>query len=567
MKKIIFFIVCFLFAIFNPLAEEFETMIGGDKIANMYIRKVDSNGNITNKQGRFILRSSDNTFVYCLEPFIGLITNYEYKSIDKNYWEYLNISKEVWEEISLIAYYGYKYENHQEDYWYYITQVLIWQEVDKNARFYFLDSLDGDINNNLYIDEINEIKDLVSKHKQKLNISNQEILYGNSLEIYDELLNNYKIINDYDIVKLDNNKLKINANKIGEYKIELYKENNYYGKVPIVYIDEVSQKVLSIGDINADYYSFNIKVTSGNIKITKKDYETKETLKITGIKFLLYDEFNNLIKEESTNADGVVNFSDLKVGNYYIKESSDNYIPGYEINSEIIEVNIDSKETKSIDFYNKKSKGKIYITKYLEVYDRLLKEIPGKNIEFALYDSNNNLIEVKKTNINGEITFDNLDIGKYIIKELSTDYNYVISDPIEVEIKLIDNKASTNNLTITNKLKKGNIVINKYNEMNETLVDVEFKIYNDNFLVIKKTDELGKIEINDIPIGKYFIQETKASNGYQILKDIIPIELINNEETITINVTNKKISIKIPNTSIKVNKIILYFEKKKVLKK
>ena len=83
MKKIIFFIVCFLFAIFNPLAEEFETMIGGDKIANMYIRKVDSNGNITNKQGRFILRSSDNTFVYCLEPFIGLITNYEYSIVEQ----------------------------------------------------------------------------------------------------------------------------------------------------------------------------------------------------------------------------------------------------------------------------------------------------------------------------------------------------------------------------------------------------------------------------------------------------------------------------------------------------
>ena len=569
MKKIIFFLGCFLFAIFKPLANDFEMMVGGEEIANMYVRKVDSNGNITNKQGRFILRNSDKTFVYCLEPFVGLITNYEYKGIDNNYWEYINITKEVWQEISLIAYYGYMYENHQEDYWYYITQVLIWQTVDKNAQFYFLESLNGNINNNLYIEEINEIKDLVKKHKQKPNIDNQEVLYGDTINLYDnyELLNKYKIVNDYDMVNIENNNLNINANKIGDYNIKLYKENNYYEKIPIVYIDDISQKILSVGDVEPDYYSFNIKVNPGKIQIIKKDYETKEVINIAGIKFLLYDDSKNLIKLESTTAAGIVTFDNLKIGKYYIKEATDNIIPGYAINDEVIEINIDSEETKIIDFYNKKSKGKINITKYLEIYDELIKEIPGKNIEFALYDSKNNLITTKKTDINGKIVFENLDIGKYIIKEINSQDNYINLEPFEVEIKLIDNNASIESLTITNKLKKGNIVINKYNEANEPLKDTEFKIYNDNFLLIKKTDESGKIEINNIPLAKYYIQETKASEGYQVLKDIIPIQLINNEEKITINVTNKKICIKIPNTSIELNKIILYYEKKKILKK
>lgn len=564
MKKIIFFIGCFLLAIFNVAANGKETIYAGEKIANMYIRKIDSNGNITNKQGQFIRRSSDDEVVYCLEPFIGLIDGFNYESVSNNYWEYLNIDKNIWEEILLIAYYGYMYENHTDDYWYYITQVLIWRTIDENAQFYFLESIDGEVNNNLYSEEISEITNLVKKHHQTPDINDIKVLYGDNIKIYDnnEVLNKYKVI-DNDMISIKENYININANQIGEYNINLYKENNNYKNIPLIYYDEVSQKLLKVGNIEPNYYSFSVNIIPGEIKIIKKDYDTQEVILQEGIKFLLFDESNNLIKEEYTNAEGIVTFNNLKKGKYFIKEASDQIIKGYEINSEVIEINVDSKEAIVIDFYNKKSKGKIKITKYIEIFDNAIKEIAGENIRFGLYDSKNNLISIKETNNNGIIIFDDLDIGKYIVKELDNKEEYIKNNNYEIEIKLIDNKASEEELLITNELKKGNIIINKYNAELKPLSDTEFNIYNDNYFITLATNELGVIEIKDLPLGDYYIKEIKASDGYQILKDIIPISIKSNAETITVNIINKKISIKIPNTSIKIDKIIMYFKRKK----
>ena len=76
-----------------------------------------------------------------LEPFIALIDGDEYEEYSKDFLDDLNISEEVWEDISLIAYYGYMYDDHTEDYWYYITQMMIWRKVAPNAQFYFTDTL------------------------------------------------------------------------------------------------------------------------------------------------------------------------------------------------------------------------------------------------------------------------------------------------------------------------------------------------------------------------------------------------------------------------------------------
>lgn len=564
MKKIIFFILCCLFIIVNVFASEDDIIYIGNKIPNMYIRKIDSNGKITNKQGGFIRRKSDNTFVYCLEPFVSLINNYTYQSIDNEYWEYLDINEETWSEVSLIAYYGYMYGDHQEDYWYYVTQMLIWRTIDENAKFYFLDSLNGNINDNLYIDEILEIQELIKKHKQKPDINDLTIMYGDRLSVYDNshMLNQYNILNNYGIVNIQDNYLNIDANVIGNYNINIYKENNYYLSIPIIYVDEKSQKILKVGDVEKDYYNFSINIIPGEIKIIKKDYDSNENINISGIKFILYDEKHNIISESFTNDEGIAVFNNIKMGKYYIKEVSNQIIPGYEISDDVIKIIVNNTESQNVYFYNRRCKGKIKIVKYLEIFDTNFSYIKGKNIEFELYDNNNNLLTVKSTDVNGEIIFDNLIPGVYIIKEKNLTDDYVYEDYYEIEIKLVDNKATEETIIINNDLKKGNININKYNDSFEPLNDTKFEIYNNNFKVIMTTNNLGKAELNDIPVGDYYIKEIQASEGYQILKDIIPIKLKNNNETITVNIINKKIKIKIPNTNINVEKVILYYRRK-----
>ena len=142
MKKILLLVVFFLGVISVDAAT--EKIYVGDKIPGMYIRKVSSDGNETVKQGGFIRRVSDNKAVYCVEPFVLLIDNYIYTSYTSDYANALNISEDVWKKISLIAYYGYGYDNHTEDYWYYITQMMIWREVDPDAEFYFTKTLGGE---------------------------------------------------------------------------------------------------------------------------------------------------------------------------------------------------------------------------------------------------------------------------------------------------------------------------------------------------------------------------------------------------------------------------------------
>lgn len=662
MKKLIFFLICFLIVINGVGASEKEQIYIGDKIPGMYIRKIDASGKITNKQGGFLRRASDNHFVYCLEPFVLLIDNFEYQEYSDNYLELLNISKETWEDISLIAYYGYMYNDHTEDYWYYVTQMMIWRVVDKNAQFYFTDTLGGAINESLYKEEIAEINSLVKMHKTLPKISDISVNYGEEIVISDEnnVINNYQVISS-DMANINGNNLIIKGNKLGNYTINLVRKSTYYNDSLLVYIDSTSQTVMHAGNVPDKGYSFNISVSGGKIIINKKDYDTLENLKIPGIKFSLYDASNNLVDTLVTNEEGIVIFDDLPVGTYYLSEDNDQEILGYIINNEVIKINITDQKEVNIDFYNKEVTGSIKIIKYKEVFDQEITLVPGENIEFGLYDMSNNLIMKKSTNEEGILIFDNLKIGKYKIKELSNNTSYINNNHyIEMEVKLtINNAGSEEIVKITNELKKGSIKVLKYkelesndfalakgveiglydkdknlikvlttNELGEVIFDnmpigiyyvkelSEFTEYrtNDKFykvnvteeveereleivnylkkgkLIIKKigdnylpledtefsiyaidgtkignyrTDNNGEIIVSDLPLGDYYLKETKASSGYQILNDKIYFKILEDEEVITINVTNEKIVVKVPNTGIEFEEIILFIRKKR----
>ena len=662
MKKLIFFLISFLMVINGVGASEKEQIYIGDKIPGMYIRKIDASGKITNKQGGFLRRASDNHFVYCLEPFVLLIDNFEYQEYSDNYLELLNISKETWEEITLIAYYGYMYNDHTEDYWYYVTQMMIWRVVDKNAQFYFTDTLGGAINESLYKEEIAEINSLVKMHKTLPKISDISINYGEEIVISDEnnVINNYQVISS-DMANINGNNLIIKGNKLGNYTINLVRKSTYYNDSLLVYIDSTSQTVMHAGNVPDKEYSFNISVSGGKIIVNKKDYDTLENLKIPGIKFSLYDASNNLVDTLVTNEEGIVIFDDLPVGTYYLSEDNDQEILGYIINNEVIKINITDQKEVNIDFYNKEVTGSIKIIKYKEVFDQEITLVPGENIEFGLYDMSNNLIMKKSTNEEGILIFDNLKIGKYKIKELSNNTSYINNEHyIEMEVKLtINNAGSEEIVKITNELKKGSIKVLKYkelesndfalakgveiglydkdknlikvlttNELGEVIFDnIPIGIYyvkelsefieyrtNDKFykvnvteeveereleifnylkkgkLIIKKigdnylpledtefsiyanngtqignyrTDNNGEIIVSDLPLGDYYLKETKASSGYQILNDKIYFKILEDEEVITINVTNKKIVVKVPNTGIEFEEIILFIRKKR----
>ena len=662
MKKIIFFLMSFL-CIVSSVNATTEKFYGGELIPGMFIRKIDEDGNITDKQGSFIRRVSDDAFSYCLEPFVGLIQGYDYQEYRDDVLDKLGISNEVWEDITLIAYYGYMYEGHTEDFWYYITQIMIWRKVAPNAQFYFTDTLGGNIDESLYVQEIKEIENLVKLHKVLPNIINQTLYYGDTLNIYDtnEVLKKFEVVNNSDIVNIDDNTLQIDATKVGSYKIDLVRKSTNYDDIPIVYIDDVSQNVLRVGMLPDITYQFNINIIPCKLIVQKKDMDTLENINKSNIKFLLYDSDNNLVSTSLTNEDGIATFNNLSIGTYYLKEDNNQVLPGYVVNDEVVEVNIDSEITNT-NYYNEQVKGSIKIIKYQEVIDdNILVEKLAKDIEFGLYDSNKNLLCTNKTNELGEIIFTDLNIGKYYIKELSVRDEYIVNDDyIEVnvvlnelnegsmemvkvenelkkgsikvikykelenkeivfakgiEIGLFDSDKNLISVSITNEngevifenlaigkyyvkelsnlieyeiddnyykiivkedlleevnivnyLKKGKLLINKFGDDYKALEGTVFNVYNsdDELVFSGATNSKGMLEVNDLVLGSYYIVETKASSGYQILNDKIYFNILENEEVITINITNERISVKVPNTGMYLEEIILFIDKKRL---
>lgn len=86
------------------------------------------------------------------------------------------------------------------------------------------------------------------------------------------------------------------------------------------------------------------------------------------------------------------------------------------------------------------------------------------------------------------------------------------------------------------------VIIKKDNKTQTNLEGVEFEILDNNKNVIYtglKTNKEGKIEINNLVPGIYYIKETKTLDGYEIYDKLIKVELELNEE-MTINVINNE---------------------------
>lgn len=545
-----------------------DDIYAAEKIDGMYIRKISSSGKEVSKQGGFIRRTSDNSFVYCVEPFVDLINYYTYDVYNNNQDKYLGIDKNTWEKLSLIAYYGYQYGNHTEDYWYYITQVMIWRTVDPEASFYFTNTLGGENDERLYAKEIEEIESLVSNHYVTPEFEEIVLKEGETKRFSDKnnVLSNYVVVGNSNVT-IEDNELVVTKDTIGIEEIILRKDSSNFSDVPLVYINPGSQKVLAVGNLEPVSCKVNVKVTGYSLKIIKVDALTGDALKMTGIKFNIYDaDTNEFIMEVITDDNGEIIIDKLlSKGNYKIKEVNNQTIDGYEINDEEIYFEITGEEDLvTIEFPNNPVLGAIKVLKTNEDGNALA------GVTFGLYQSDGTLVDIVITDELGIALFENLQASTYQLKELATLDGYLLDETVhEIELKLENNKLETVTIKLVNYQPKGSLEIIKVDTNNNPLPETEFVLYDSNRKEIKKTktDSEGKIIIDNLLLGKYYLEEITPAEGYQLLDDIIEFEINNNKEVITITVTNEKIDIDIPDTEISMNIDDYILEKRKNLLK
>ena len=177
---------------------------------------------------------------------------------------------------------------------------------------------------------------------------------------------------------------------------------------------------------------------------------------------------------------------------------------------------------------------------------------PIEGVTFQLSKKDGTVIANSTTNSNGEASFANLYQGNDILKEISTNVNYILNEKT-FDINVEYNKTTSQ--TITNEHKKGNIKVYKVDKDNKKVVlgNVEFQLYSEEFKKVVGTyytDVNGELEIKNIRTGDYKLIETKTNKWYNLASDTqIKVEW-DKETTKTIENELKKGQVKV----IKVDK-------------
>lgn len=441
-KKIFFLIILAsisLITITNVNASN-ANFYEGEYIDNIYMSKYQySTNTIYYQKARFFRQSGTNEFAYCIEPFNFFNENSTYESVINPY----NLTQEQKTRIERIAHFGYGYKNHTDTKWYAITQMMIWETADSSSgKFFFTDSLNG---NKIYPyqNEINEINELVNSYDivPDFHEKNYDLIEDKELVIYGGDIMKYYSSNDQSQI-MDYNNIKISNLKEGKYTFTFYRNDNYYNKPVIFYQSSSSQNLVETGNLEDKVSHFYVNVYRTEININKLDVDTKDTnsqgkASLDGAVFKVLDQKMHWFQEITIENNKAL-VENIPFGTYYLKEVKAG--KGYTLDETLHEV-IVTKENPRVDIniYNKVIEKKITIVKTYGENDNFN---PEKNVDFEIYDDNNQLIKTVSTDNNGQVTF-TLPYGNYKVIQKNTSQGYKLIDPFEINVTEDDNDDET----------------------------------------------------------------------------------------------------------------------------
>ena len=283
---------------------------------------------------------------------------------------------------------------------------------------------------------------------------------------------------------------------------------------------------------------FTNKLNTGGVKLVK---ETNTGKNLDGWKIGLYTDSSctNAVSGSpfTTGADGTVTVTGLTPGTYYAKEAAvtDMY---WVCDSAVKSVTVTANGTATVTFTNThKGRGKI------------IKTMPdggsAAGWEFEVRASDNSLIGTFATGEDGTVLTDYLLPGTYTVKEIIPEGSPYTCDAPNPKTLTIT-AGQTAEVTFTNRLKPGEVLIQKVDTHGEPLAGAEFLLEwsedGQQWQTVTYTDSLdvseGTCTSDDLADGKltsgedgvvrftglysgslYRVTETKAPEGYQLLTE------------------------------------------------
>ena len=350
---------------------------------------------------------------------------------------------------------------------------------------------------------------------------------------------------------------------------------------------------------------------SAYLTLQKKDSETNEIIRQSNTMFkILNVDTNEYVSEYidgkyndtfTTDESGIMTTSvKLNYGNYKIIEVTSP--KGYLLDEKGIEITIGEDNIIHdsnlgvyvlVNYYNDPIKGQIEVNKKGEIfvpnigsfkYDEI--SLDGVKIEIYaaedirsydkqhIYYHKNDLVDTLVTN-NGHAISKALPLGKYKVREVKTLANYILDDR-EYYVNLEESNESSlvvKTLDLKNDLIKGTLELIKADSLTqEPIAGALFEIYtNENELVfVGTTNKSGKLNVDNLKIGTYYIVEKEAPEDYIINNKKTYFEIKDNKELVNVLITNEKklkefnineMIVEVPNTGVyglsKVELIIL----------
>ena len=308
------------------------------------------------------------------------------------------------------------------------------------------------------------------------------------------------------------------------------------------YQTTVSLDTASAGSLNA-YFKLKAAPRPGSIRLTKI---TEDGENLSGWKFGIYSDSacTKLVSgPHTTDGSGKISAAGLAAGTYYVKElgHTDSAVGEmyYCSGANPQKVTVTAGAAATVSFTNKRNTGGV----------KIIKTMPDGGStagwKFEVYDSNHKLVGSYTTASDGTILTDYLLPGTYTVKEIiPEDSPYTCDAPNPKTVTI--SAGQTAEVTFTNRMKPGEIRIQKTDTHGEPLAGAEFLLewskdgrqwqtvtYTDSPDVTEGTCTAegltdgkltsgadGVVRFTGLYSGSlYRVTEVKAPKGYQLLTE------------------------------------------------
>ena len=318
-------------------------------------------------------------------------------------------------------------------------------------------------------------------------------------------------------------------------------------------VDPVTFVITPNGNAKQVFYN---KAMTGNVKIVKKSTNNV----IEGFEFTLSGTSHTgktVNVTGKTGKDGILNFENLRVGNYVITETKTGKAVGYITEKDkSVTVSYDSDKampvTTTVEFLNK-AYGSVEISKKDSVTKELLTgatfgiysdaecTIPAKAYKSDTDATLVNAVLKENPTGSGIFTCDLLPIDSdkgttYYVKELTAPKNYALDTTVHDVTLIVANSVVKETVENT---PKGSVYTKKFDRdhTDRLLSGATFTLYkSDKKTIVGTLTETakGEYKIEEILAGTYYLQETKAPAFYERDNNFYKVVITDAGKTVTV---------------------------------